>query len=48
MGKGTWKGWLKAGDPMLRQTTIVIGGLRGQKKHYGTASSRKKKTTPNK
>ena len=30
MGKATDEGWRKPDDPMLRQTTIVIGGLRGR------------------
>ena len=43
MGKGTLRGLRKAGDPMLRQTTIVIGGLRGMKKKPSSATGKKKK-----
>ena len=39
MGKATDEGWRKPDDPMLRQTTIVIGGLRGMKKKSSTATS---------
>ena len=48
MGKLTYEGLRPASDPMHRQGTIVIGGLRRLKKNYGTASSRKKKTPPKK
>ena len=46
MGKGTLRGLRKPGDPVLRQTTIVIGGLRGMKKKpssTATSTGKKKK-----
>ena len=49
MGKAIDRGWRKEGDPMIGQSTIVIGGLRGMKKKKSTtATSSSKKKTPKK
>ena len=39
MGKATYRGLRKPDDPMLRQTTIVIGGLRGMKKKKSSTAT---------
>ena len=43
MGKGTYKGLRKPDDPIYRQTTIVIGGLKKKPSSAEPSTGKKKK-----